>query len=257
MHSEYAEDIRRIDPKEGYLVEYFSDQFCEISDRAREILKNRSREEIFHAATLLDQIVCNSQERAWDVLEEVAEDGIDLPPTNPAQELAYFLNDRPLESVENLDDFKVEELYAVLALAVIGSSYEEQKYQESQGATATGSHIWLNLGYYAIQAMEAVAYAEMKLMQRLTKDEVGSLLRKKQREKSQQAAQQKNKPVNDLLKKLVALYQKGGFKTYSAAVEEFIRVVPEQELRVLAPTNMRRTLREGLSGVVRGKRVLD
>lgn len=257
----YEEYIKHIDPKEGYYIEYFESQFPDIMDRAREILKHRTQKEIFAAGKILDQILLvDSEESQLHKLEHLFDDvdengDIILPPSSPARELAYYIEKTGIENDPKFPSASIEEYFSVLTLAIVGEAYQEQEAIKKTDYQVD-KKCWFAMGHYAVEAMEAVAYGESLIMARRAEAAVVTREQEKRSSIAKQAGEAKYDKTRALLKSLHKFHLDNGYTKYSQAVHDFLSQTPEADYRHLAPTNRERTLREGLSRIIKGKLVI-
>ncbi|MEW8036295.1 MAG: hypothetical protein AB2817_09505 [Candidatus Thiodiazotropha sp.] len=259
----YAKYIKEIDPKEGYYIEYFNTQFPDIMDRAREILQHRTREEIFKTGEMLDELLLeNKPELALEELADIAErqdagEEAKLPPAAPARQLAYYIEKHGVIEDGNFVGWTLEEYFAVLTLAIVGEAYcEQESIRKRVQSKYIDEKSWFAMGHYAVEAMEAVAFAESLIMSK--KAEKAALEREKTKRsiRAKDSADAGHEKTRQLLQKLHDFYLEGRYTKYSEAVHDFLKKTPEEDYRHLAPTNRERTLRDNLSKIVRGIRVL-
>ncbi len=81
-------------------------------------------------------------------------------------------------------------------------------------------------------------------------------LEAKHAESKRKGANARHNDTHVLLDELVDFYNGGGYTNYSSTVQDFLEQTPEAKYNHLVPTNRVRTLTEGLSKIIRGKRTL-
>lgn len=257
----YAEYIASIDPKEGYYADSYSVQLRNITDRARKILAHRTREEILKAAKILDGIArMDSNEAQLEELIYLAEreeagDEIEIP-TTPAKVLAYYIEKTGLSDNSGFPNAEVEEYFAALALAIVGQAHQEVVSADRQDPESSDEGCYFSVGCCAVEAMEAVAFAESLIMSKRAEKAAIEREKKKRSYVARRAGEARHEDTKKLLKRLHKFYIENGYTQYSKAVEDFLKEAPEELYKHLAPTNRERTLREGLSRIIRGKLIL-
>jgi hypothetical protein len=254
----YARYLKKVDPKKGYFLEYYDTQWPDILDRARLILKSRNKTQILKAAKRLDEVIAlEGQALQWEHLQNASKDGVNEDqacPGSPAQELAQLVERADFDPGEALPDGLMEECFAVLALGIAAVAFDDQEQQRQSGANDRAERrSWLLFGHHAVEAMEALAYAESLIMAKRAEQAVRDLEQNRRSGIARSggvASQEKNRA---LLKDLVAFYHEKGYQSYAKATMDFLETVDEERVKHLTPTNRNRTLKEKLSLAVRGK----
>lgn len=257
----YAEYIACIDPKEGFYADSYNINIRNITRRARKILTHRTREEIYKAAKILDEIAHMDSDE--DQLEELiylakreeAGEEIEVP-TTPAKILAYYIEKTGLTENPEFPNAKPEEYFAALALASVGKAHQRVLDDKESNTDTFEGGIYFSVGHCAVEAMEAVAFAESLIMSKRAEKAAIEREKKKRSSVAKRAGEARHEDTKKLLKRLHKFYIENGYTQYSKAVEDFLKEAPEELYRHLAPTNRERTLREGLSRIIRGKLVL-
>ena len=260
----YAYSFENFDPKEGHCAEYFGSQYTDIVDRARKILEDRTREEIIAAAGLIDWITHqDTVERALAELTPMAEaldrgeDDFEGPPFPPAQRLAYYLNMVNLDELEEFPNGSWAEYLAVLALALVADACEEQAYLKEERESEFDRVFWSQMGYFAIEAIEAVTMAECFARSgRLpAPPSIEHATKKRISQQAARAARRRFEPVNRLKQDFINWYREnegnGAFHSRAQAADIFYRRLPEDTRRLLRPSNAVRTLTDALREALR------
>lgn len=236
-----------------------------ILHRARILLLSRSESELNAIAvdireiieehdSLIDEASCE----IWEKYEKRAPTRHSIP-----QMLRFCVGSVSLEERSVVDSPKWIEYFAVLALDSFIVFIESlNKNTESQDLLFDDVfHCDISCLMSYSDAHEAITMAESLDEDEQLSSEIGQLLKakivEKTKKQTQTAAQHKHKKTNDLLKELVDYYQKGNFKSMKAAVQAFLKETSEKKYNHLVPTNRERTLYNGLSDVLNGKRSID
>lgn len=235
--------------------------------RARQLLKVRTREQLDYAlATLnwmLTQINISSGNTIVNMLieldkreaagEEIGEDDFTLP--TEVNTLNLCMETFDIEGQELLPNAKWHEYFAILAIGKIDLAFENKA--ELSTGDSTDEQLLLTTGSLLIEAMEAVRSAEViketEAKHAGLKEEVKEL-KEKVSLRNKTAAIKRHEKTSQLFLELVAFYDAGDYKTYTEATQKFLETIPEKRIEHLAPTNLFRTLCEGLSAIKRGKR---
>ena len=237
--------------------------------RARQLLKNRTREQLDYALAslnwMLTQINISSHNPILQLLvdldkrqadgEEIDQSDYTLP--TEMNTLNTCMQAFDIAGQELFPDAQWHEYFAVLALGKIDLAFEFNADPEKKEPSET--QFLIRAGGLAVEAMEAVSAAETL---GASEAERASLineikeLSEKVSLRNKSAAIKKHEKTNILLGELVAFYDFGKFASYAQATHEFLKTIPEARVTHLAPTNRVRTLTEGLSSIKRGKRTL-
>lgn len=239
--------------------------FSNVINRSRILLSSRNTSEICAIAEDIDKILNEYMTLAEDAACEIWDRYDDMAPTrySAPQILRFCVGNISLVERGAVSNPEWSEYFAVLALDQFTSFIEYAKEHASIFKDETHINFSCNLPSImrVSDAHEALTMAESLDEKARLSSEIGQLLKeklmKKTREQTKNAAQHKHKKTNDLLKDLLVFYQNGEFKSMKAAVEAFIEVTPDEEYKHLVSTNRERTLYNGLSNVLKGKRILD
>jgi len=244
------------DPPEVFRVE-----FQRITQRARHLLKQHSQDDVECALDLVGWLIAH-EDIVAEQFNQLAEGSTNATRQYSA-EVESLLIARRLVSLDNqtlLPGATWPELFAALALGFVAMASERFHVLSEVKTLPRGDYVYSDtLGYFAIEAMEAVGVAES--LHDLASYSADIEHRKNiEREKislqKQDAAFERHRKTTQLLRELRAFYEAGSFKTYANAVQAFLATIPQERVHHLVPTNRQRTLTEGLSAVLRGKRQL-
>lgn len=262
-------DFTYFDPVTGTPPEYIDGKFDVIAARARRILSHRTATQVQAAAELTswllgqDWIAAEALEalaNEFDALER-GESPIRFGDDSEAQLLRRCTQRVSLDELDNLPGITWEELFAALALLAIADAAEWVAHYRNNRNIPEGDWIYLKTcGPYAVEAMEALCWAEHFAEVDNLKQEVAQAMetahRKKLSLRSQRANIARHQKTNAVLRDLLHYYREGNYKSIAKAVSEFLKRYPPEKVKHLAPTNRERTLREGLSAAIKGKREL-
>lgn len=151
-----------------------------------------------------------------------------------------------------IQNLQWHEIYATLALTLIDRAIDDEKYYESWQDVNEWLHDYRILSHSAtwlIEAMEAITTAEG--LQR-TQDSINDE-KQKIRIRNTAAAIQRHASTNEAIIDLEKLYATGSYKSMRNAAQIFCENYPEK-VKHLAHYNRVRTLTDGLSAYLKGKR---
>lgn len=251
------------DPKDGDVPNEFDSEFETIAFRARVILAERTRSEIIEAGETIDAMMEETTSSrvgaALDALAEEAETGIESPTSHshrsPSSDLEWCMGRIDPAAVTQGAPFTWPELFAVLALALIAHGWEERHHlQTLELEDAFEETAFRNIGSYAVDAMEALAKAEMLVrVEELEADFENTVQAKAQHLVSTNnaaAAKRKHAPKNRVKRRFIHWYleneKSGLFQSRSQAAQRFFRELSEEERRPFSDTNAPRTLLDAL-----------
>ncbi|MEW8335219.1 MAG: hypothetical protein AB2558_11850 [Candidatus Thiodiazotropha sp.] len=239
--------------------------FSNIVHRARILLMSRSDAELNAIAVDIREIIEEYDPLIDEASCEIWEKYEDSAPTRHSipQSLRFCVGNVSLEERRVIANPKWSEYFAVLALdgfsAFIESVVGQADIFDELLDDDISCHLACLLSYG--DAHEAITMAESLDEDARLSSEIGQLLKakmvKKTSDQNKKNAKSKHKKTKALLRKLVFFYQNGEFKSMKAAVLAFIAATPGDEYNHLAPTNLERTLYNGLSDVLNGKRQLE
>ncbi|MCU7839177.1 MAG: hypothetical protein KZQ94_07340 [Candidatus Thiodiazotropha sp. (ex Troendleina suluensis)] len=239
--------------------------FSNLINRSRILLSSRSKSEISAIADDIERILTEFMPLAEDAACEIWDRYDDIAPTrfSAPQMLRFCVGNISLHERDVVSNPEWSEYFAVLALDHFTSFVNYAKGHASIFKDENKVIFSCNLpGIMRVgDAHEAITMAESLDEKARLSSEIGQLLKekifKKTSKQNKNAAQQKHKKTKTLLRRLEEFYKTGDFKSMKAAVQAFLDTTPESEYNHLAPTNRERTLCNGLSDVLKGKRKLD
>ncbi len=237
----------------------FSRRIRHIVAEANMILGDHSIDELNALAKGADWMINVSHEFRLEHTKKINTDPLvdDLRDTSDTHALFTSMSLVNLNREGRLDTDNWHEYFAVLALMLVKKCIQLATNSETPGS---GSRCLVNeSGVAALDALEAAMLGAELDRNIRHNDQVGlmlDMLDAKYKEPKKKAAVERHKKTTGLLDGLVSFYDKGGYTTYSSAVQEFLEQTPVDRYEHLAPTNRVRTLTEGLSKIKRGKRKL-
>ncbi|HEY3300780.1 MAG TPA: hypothetical protein VGJ90_08420 [Methylophilaceae bacterium] len=240
----------------------------DIVSRARRLLLDRSVEEIVDIAKIIN----------WIEAQDTVKDGIlsemfleaeylesqpsyiddDQMPIEVQRDMALSINalrlyeDKFILPDTDINDLQWFEIYATLALGLIDTASDDEQYYGSWNDKEEWVHDWRILDHvstWIIEAMEAITYAEGLRSVDLTLIESKSKVSKR----NAKAAIQRHSKTNEAIKKLADMYKCGNYKSYRNAAQIYCDKNPSM-VEHLAHHNMIRTLSDGLSEYLKGRR---
>ena len=227
------------------------ERFNQIADRARQILKDRSRQEIEYAALAVDWMLSK---------------GNSTNPS-PAGALRTYV-DIDLFGFDGVEDFRSAtwpEFFAALALGLLEEAflawqhktpyYEAGLDSEDDGAAFEKTHYYNRFDAYEFvcEALDAVCMAESLLRESLVAQEIQRKHKKKIELRNKKAAIAKHAPLNQLKKECIRWYLSGSFPSKREAARRFYESLPESRRKLLAPSNAIRTLTQAISDYEKGR----
>jgi hypothetical protein len=112
-------------------------------------------------------------------------------------------------------------------------------------------HVPVTLGQYAIEAIEAVCIGETLLELEAKEASVEQEVNKKISLVRSRAAVQRHAKTNALKQRFIEFYRSGKYSSRADAASRFLSGLPDEERKLLAPTNAERTLRDALRKALR------
>ncbi|MBT3047255.1 MAG: hypothetical protein KME53_09875 [Candidatus Thiodiazotropha sp. (ex Clathrolucina costata)] len=239
--------------------------FDNILNRSRILLSSRSDSDVNAIAGDIEQILDEYYQLIEDAFSEIWEKYGEVAPTrfSTPQLLRFCVGSIPIEERGVVKDPEWSEYFAVFALDHLARFLDEIKERADIFDDIYEGDYSCDLSCMLIfsDIQEALTMAESLDEGARLSSEISQLLKAKMSKKTSQqnksAARRKHKKTNDLLRKLVPFYQNGDFKSMKEAVQAFLVDRPEIEYNHLVPTNRERTLYNGLSDVLNGRRELD
>lgn len=256
----FSTNFKDFDPLTGEPPEFFASEYSGIMERARIILKGRSLDEIIAIGSLVAWLSDgasfweNGLARLAEKLdrEEAGEDTDgEYPSGTCTQEISFYINKIDLDDNEYISDLTWAEVFAVIALLEVSEAIDDQTFLMSTGVPENNRRYYDNLGYGAIQAMEAVCKAESLIDNQSTKESV-----KKVSLRAKRNVFEKHRKYNALYNDLFQFYKDNSFSKYVDCVEAFIQNTHEDDMYFLKKTNRTALLTRALSEIVRGKRII-
>ncbi len=250
-----------LDPIDGDHPNTLSMYGVHILRRARKILKNRSRVEIEEILAFINWITYQEDIRDFALnrmLQEIeaAENG--------QEELEYIGDDSTInfqinlykklhsETANTISNMEWHEVFATLAIALLAQAIDDEAYYGKWKDHNEWLHDWRilnNASTWIVEAIEAITIAEGLLIQKDSiKDSKAEISAR-----NTKAAIQKHKKTNDAILELEKIHSSGKYKSMRHAVQVYCENYPEK-VKHLAPYNRIRTLSEGLSAHLKGRR---
>jgi hypothetical protein len=246
------------DPVNGEPPAYNGVYFDKTVARARRILANRSRQDILSIGNLLSWIFKHKRfgEASLSALLKEAEaldNGSDSSPLNNFSEADNLKQSRQFINLDKqsfVNNASWPEIYATFSLLLTAEAAEWVDEYEQKNIPIENAIYPSTMASYLTEAIELVDWAEHEI-EICNLDKIAS---DKRKNIAKTGAKKRHGPTNELLRELVEFYKKNRYTTYAATTQAFIESLPPDRNLPLVPTNMYRTLKEGLSEVIRGKR---
>jgi hypothetical protein len=225
-----------------------------ILHRARILLMSRNETELNAIAIDIRDIIKEYERLIDKAACEVWENYEDIAPTRHSipQLLRFCVGSVTLDERSVIDNPKWAEYFAVLALDSFNTFVESIKKGTKNYDVILDDGISCHLSclvHYS-DAHEAITMAESVDGDEKLSSEISQLLKttitEKTRKQTRNAAQCKHTKTKELHNELLNYFQNGKFKSKKAAVRDFIDITPKYKYDHLAPTNLERTLYEGL-----------
>jgi hypothetical protein len=268
--------FKHFHPLRGVLPDTFPEFGGDIVYRARTLLDKRSDEEIFAAIEIINWIIDESPAReealaalekglssASDRANETDEGNInDSSIRRDLYSSTYALKARQakydITGDERLPNASWAEMFAALALSLIDQAFEDEVRYGNKALTGAGiDSDWFyeyravsHASYWLIEAMDAIGTAEgIRYLESVVTES-----KQKVRVRTQQAAIRRHAKTNDALTAFRDFYISEKHKSMRNAAQIFCEKFPKMAEH-LAPYNRVRTLTEGLSKLLKGKRL--
>ena len=230
-----------------------------IADRAGVILYDWDEAQILAVAEKLDWIF---YELSNGYGEPGFKSSIPKPDEMTAEWLQFFIDSPVAELYERrhqIDISQVEAVpnadwshyFAVLALGYVAqATLAYHKWMSGEKVPPYEVSEAFSIGNHKIFATEAITYAEcLKELKQQEEDldaKIEAEARKQLRQRNSQAAKQHHAAVKALKQQFIDFYHADTFPSKRKAAEQFYTGLPEDEKRLLAPTNAVRTLTAAL-----------
>lgn len=256
----FTNPFRYFDPEKGPAPGHFSGAFEQIAGRARRILQSRNGAAILRAWAAIRWMFENGavREKKWDNLvrmmenvESVEDDyGIDPALDSDVALLLACREHVTISDYENFPNGTWPEYFAVLALAFIGlASDDEVEFSKRSGGRQESRDMALceNLGYWAIDAMEALSVAESlqreEALIRSLPDRIETEHKRKTSLQAKKAAIARHADLYALKEDFVEFRMgHADVASTSEVARRFLKSLPPERAKLLAPTNAVRTL---------------
>lgn len=285
--------FKNFHPLKGCPPKALNSHGADIVVRARELLHYRTLKEIQVGMDIVNWMFDEPvlRDESFRRLSELAK-SIDTPDTNIKKtsekntKLSANKSTAPIEPLSRNDHSSVSdllfcktkfdladyedfpnatwhELFAVLALGVIEKACADEKYYGSWAHDEPFDwlHEWrieTHVSDWLIEAMDAIATAEGLAMASTSaiqiKENTLAVEKKKRSLKSKTANIQRHAKTNAALLELLELYRQGSFRSMNHAAQIYCER-NEQKVEHLLDHNRIRTLREGLSNLLKDKRL--
>lgn len=256
------DDLTRLLPVKKNFPSFATASFFDVARRANQILGDYDEDDIDAILTYTNQLVDQHGDEIANVVCEIWDADGEFAPTHFSRvRLLYIAREFvELSPPEGLEAVSWADLFAVMAMQQFQYFLEACQHYVNAGKPRDNTIPVTLIRPYS-SAIEAITLAETLA----TATDFDSLLRSqleahfsvKRQDQARSASLSRHAKTNELLRELVAFYKSGDFSSYSEAVHQFLEATPEDRYRHLAPTNRERTLSQGLSAVIRGKRVVD
>lgn len=226
------------------MPQIFGGQFQYIANKARNILEQRSIEEIQFGLKTINWIYFESEQAYIEgMLIMVGKDDATFYIT-PTVVLASQIDKFDITKQVDFPRAQWEEYFAILALALIGNAvnYEKIEYPHLR---LTKKEIEKqkrdSIGDALADAMEAVCYAESILSKneilKRSPELIDESLNSQIRLRNQQAAIARHEPKNYIKRQFVKFYKKGQYKVFAFAVKEFYKALTGEERKEICDTD--------------------
>jgi hypothetical protein len=255
----YTLAFQQFDPKAGPLPDKLEVRFGDVARRARRLLKGRSDDEIRSALNPVAQMLRQGdsllQERAIEMLDSGKTEVFYNSDAKALERYASRVGSLP---EDGLPQGKWDEYLAVLALMHVGEAVNTLRFPcPSTSRDAVGEAEWADylkgiLEDLAREAIDAVGRAEALSTQRRAEEKQ----RAQRTRQAREAGRARHARTTQLIAEAVAFYREGNFKTVDSAVWSVLAQLPPKRTEKLSQNNLPKTLREGISAVLRGKRKL-
>lgn len=259
--------FQQVDPKIGEYPPVTSKLGQGIVDRARRVLAARSREELNSLLSLVnfflehlnpkglltyESLVLRAQivdaEASGSSLPAKTLD--DLPATDCEVSLLFWgLDQLELFSPSETQPPTWSELFAVLALGLLDSAAEEEKYYSSWADKDEWIHeyrLLRHVGYWTQQGERAIAISETLVWADSRESKRRQDQAAAKTKQSQLAAFKRHEKTEKAVLELTRFFQSGRFPSMRSAVAQFCEE-KKSVVEHLAPSNRIRTLTEHLS----------
>lgn len=188
----------------------------------------------------------------------------DSPRSDDESDWLFWATERvSLSDFSAIPNLAWHELFSALAIGLLNIAAEEELLitkGRSDIDALDEKRVLFKLCYWLQCAERAVSYAQALLWGKQQyessaqrPDDVVQAATKLVSDRARIAALQRHAPTNKAILALTRYFHEGSFSSISEAVRQFCQHAPEA-VRHLAPTNRQRTLREGLSKQLSGRR---
>jgi len=260
----YYQPFKNFHPITGKVPDVLTDEFEYIAKKARQILKGRKRKEIDYAMKTVNWIMLMAYKESPSIqLENQMMEEIKNPKSKKKfKSTKYFNNyESPaLMLLNTIGKYDISEQYdfpnavhaeyfSVLSLAIIDVACYPRVNVEIKariGVLEAGIHELKSLSHLAINAMQAISFAEMYYSNNIDKtvtqkaEELISL-------KKSAAAIKGNQPKYTIKQLFLEFHDFNDFKTDIKAIKEFMKTLTAKQLKKV-PDNwelfFRKALRE-------------
>jgi len=262
------------DPKEGEVPDQFDSEFASVAGRARALLSEWTREQIIDAADGIDAMLAATEKSHRDMmfdsllaeataLEAGMEAGSETESvdawhanryTTPAGSLEWCIGRVDPAEVIDSASYTWSQLFSVLALGLIGHGWEEWHHLKGLHERQFEQVAERNIGSYAVDAMEAIAKAELLLrieeLEAGFEERVRKAVSDRVRTRNAKAAKERHAPRNHLKYEFCRWFDEhkdtGLFHSRNQAASRFYRRLPDEKKRLFSPTNAERALLDAL-----------
>ena len=237
---------------------------CEhIIHRCREILSQRTKEDIYTMYDL-NRYILSEHHSVADALnklgleaeaEDKGENIVKAKRSTNSEPLLECIEKFELDS-EEISDLKWSEMFAVQALSFISlARTEEREYDELEDHLKNIPIYEYETLYctdsWSLDAMESLGYAEMhNALENKEKDILNTLeinAAEKISLRSRQAAIARHAKSTALKQEFIEFYKQREYHSMSHAADRFLAQLDDIKIKILVPSNAKRTLTDALS----------
>ena len=254
--------LEHLDPLTGEAPSILSRYGRHILIKARILLKKRNTHEINEILAFINWITDQEEIKRFALNRAIPDTGENQGIT----EFPEYLSDESTFSfqinlykknltntAETITQMEWYEVFATLAIAILNEALDDEVYLNRQWKNNRGwDHEFRLLDHIApwmIEATEAICIAESLRIERESNNISKQIISKR----NFAAAIKKHKKTNDIILEIERMLSTGNYKSMRNAVQIYCENNPEKVTH-LAPYNRIRTLSDGLSAHLNGRR---
>ena len=240
----YLEAFKHFDPKTGECPKLFNDQFNEIAERARSLLKNSDNNEIEKGLRKIDRIIHSIEldiNNTW-IMKAGGRDVMVFD--NSVTYLRYHMNNYDNSDPRySIDNIQWPGYFAILALALIGQAKSIERINHPY-LGFTEEHIENSNRDLIIDCLadstEAMDYADSLIkienIKKETAENAVQEINKKQSYRNRKAANKRFLDNVRIKNEFVPYFKNGDFKSRNKAAEQYYESLSVNEKSILCPT---------------------